>query len=115
VDYFAYLLRLLSALVVVFGLLFGLRWYMLRRAAFFASAPANQLHVRERVWLSARTQVVILEVGGEAFLVCTTDHAVQVTPLSELPPLVQSDTSNPLTFAAHLEQIFSFLRQGGKK
>ncbi|MBT9175955.1 MAG: hypothetical protein DDT20_00257 [Firmicutes bacterium] len=114
-DFFTSLMRLLIALAVVFGLLFGLRWYLLRRTASLIAAPACLLRVRERVWLSGRTQAVVLEVGEESFLVCTTDHAVQVAPLSKLPPQLPAESPNPPNFAAHLEHLVTFLRQGGKK
>ena len=114
-DFFTSLMRLLVALFVVFGLLFGLRRYLLRRTTSFVAAPTCLLRVRERVFLSGRTQAVVLEVGEESFLVVTTDHAVQVTPLSKLPPALPAESAEPPSFAAHLEQMVTFLRQGGKK
>ncbi|MBT9155042.1 MAG: hypothetical protein DDT37_00007 [Firmicutes bacterium] len=109
------LMRLLVALVVVFGLLLGLRWYLLRRVTSLSATPVGLLRVRERVWLSGRMQAVVLEVGEESFLVCTTDHAVQVTPLAKLPPLSPVDHTDQPNFATHLEHMFTFLRQGGKR
>jgi flagellar biogenesis protein FliO len=114
-DFFASLMRLLIALTVVFGLLFGLRWYMLRRAPFLTAAPAGLLRVRERVWLAGRTQALILDIGEESFLVCTNDHNVQITPLAKLPPPLPADYAAGPNFAAHLEQMLTFLRQGGKQ
>lgn len=113
-DFFASLMRLLIALATVFGLLFGLRWYLLRRTAP-TCAPVGLLRVRERVWLSGRAQAVIIDVGAESFLVCITDHFVQVTQLANLPRPTAEDRSDSPTFAAHLEQMLTFLRQGGRK
>ena len=114
-DLFAYWMRLVLALAAVFGLLFGLRRYLLRRTPSPRSAPSCLLCVRERVWLSARVQVAVLDVGEDSFLVCTTDHAVQIIPLAKLPKLTPTDNPNSPDFAAHLEHVFTFLRQGGKK
>lgn len=113
-DLFAYLMRLLLSLVAVFGLLFGLRWYLLRRTPALRFAPSCLLRVRERVWLSARTQAAIIDVGEESFLVCATDHAVQIRPLSKLPPLAPTEQPANLDFATHLDHMITFLRQGGK-
>lgn len=114
-DISAYLMRLVLALVAVFGLLFGLRRYLLRRTTSPRSAPSSLLCVRERVWLSARVQVVVLDVGEDSFLICTTDHAVQMIPLAKLPELAPTDNPSSPDFATHLEHMFTFLRQGGKK
>jgi len=108
-------IRLVMALVVVFSLLFALRYYLLRRAAAFTSSAARVLRVRERVWLSGRTQAIVLEVGEEAYLVCTTGHTAQVLPLGKLPALPPAERLESQSFAAHFEQMLTFLRQGGNK
>jgi len=114
VEFFESLVRLLLAVTVVFGLLFGLRWYALRRIPSSAPPPSCLLRVRERLWLAQRSQAVIIEVGDQCFLVCFTDHAVQIAPLTQFPPRVSPEYTDNPNFAAHLEQIVSFLRRGGK-
>lgn len=82
-SFYGSLLRMVLSLVVVFGALFALRYYVLRRG------PINRaqgiMRVRERVGLGPRSQAVVLDVAEKSYLVCMSDNAVSVTEIQPVP------------------------------
>lgn len=82
-SFYGSLLRMVLSLVFVFGALFALRYYMLRKVPVYR--VQGVMRVRERVGLGPRSQAVILDVAEKSYLVCMSENAVSVTELQALP------------------------------
>lgn len=70
--------QLVPALGVIVGSLFLVRWYLQKGRV----GAQNAIKVVARAGLSKNASVAVVEVGGQRFLVGTTDQAVQL--LAEL-------------------------------
>ena len=100
-SFYGSLLRMVLSLVVVFGALFALRYYVLRKVP--VSKAQGIMRVRERVGLGPRGQAVVLDVAGKSYLVCMSDNAVSVTELHALPP--QPEDSQGIEHRSFTDQL----------
>jgi len=104
---FSSLLRMIASLVVVFGALFALRFYVLRKVP--TTKAQGLLRLRERIPLGPRSQAVILDVADKSYLVCMSEHAINLT---ELPQLTAADSQgNELPpFSSQLRDALTILK-----
>lgn len=115
-DFFGVLMRTVVSLAVVLGLLFILRSYLLRGVGGGVQRTAAQLRVREQVMLGPRARVVLLDVAERTYLLGVSEQAVTMTELKDFssPAAPTTEPANP-SFATHLQDIMTMLRQGGKR
>ena len=115
-NYFVSLLRGMISLAAVFGLLFGLRQWLLRSRDLSPQvAHEPLLKLRERVNLGPKSQALLVQAGEQSFLVVTTDQGVTLRELNELPPaVVREEVASP-QFASSLREAMSLWRRGGSK
>jgi len=115
-DFFGVLVQTLASLGFVLGLLFVLRYYLLRGVRGRVLRRTAQLRVREQVILGPRTRVVLLDVAERTFLVGLSEQALTMTELKDFaaPPDEVTEPANS-SFAAHLQDVLTMLRQGGKR
>jgi len=107
-SFYGSLLRMIVALVVVFGALFALRHYVLRKTP--VTKGRGVMRIRERVALGTRSQAIILEVAEKSYLVCMSDNAVSVTELHALPQLEHSQGIEQLSFTEQLKEALTLLK-----
>lgn len=105
---FSSLLRMVGSLIVVFGALFALRHYLLKKAP--VTTVQGVMRVRERVHLGPRSQAVILDVAENSFLVCMSDNGISVTELQGLPQSHESQGTEHPTFPSHLRDALTLLK-----
>lgn len=107
-SFYGSLLRMVLSIVVVFGALFALRYYVLRKV------PVNRaqgvMRVRDRVGLGPRSQAVILDVAEKSYLVCLSDNAVSVTELDALPLPTDPQGIEQLSFTHQLKEALTLLK-----
>ena len=107
-SFYGSLLRMLLSIVVVFGALFALRHYVLRKV------PVNRaqgvMRVRDRVGLGPRSQAVVLDVAEKSYLVCLSDNAVSVTELDALPLPADPQGIELLSFTDQLKEALTLLK-----
>ena len=89
------LARLVPALGVIVGSLFLIRWYLQKGRV----GAQNAIKVVARAGLSKSASVAVVEVGGQRFLVGTTDQSVQL--LAELDETEDAEQAA----ASHLRAV----------
>ncbi|MBT9135717.1 MAG: hypothetical protein DDT34_00782 [Firmicutes bacterium] len=115
-NWFGELSRILFSIAVVFALLFGLRYLLLRSNGKRRPQNKSLLFVREQLHLGPRSRILLLEVAGRAYLVAMSDQAVSMKEVPNLTalPVLTDEESAPIPFAKELHDMIKFLRQGGK-
>ncbi|KAF0195866.1 MAG: hypothetical protein FD169_1166 [Bacillota bacterium] len=107
-SFYGSLFRMVLSLVVVFGALFALRYYVLRKV------PVNRVHsimrVRERVGIGPRSQAVVLDVAEKSYLVCLSDNSVSVIELHALPQPNEPQGIEHLSFTEQLKEAVTLLK-----
>jgi flagellar biogenesis protein FliO len=116
-SFFGSLIQMVLASGVVFGLLFGLRYYLLRNHRGLPSGGLRLIRVRERTQLGPRSFVYVIQAGKEVFMVCNTENAVEVTPLHSVDALGPDEPAEAAKtgFAANLYTAYEQLRQGRRE
>jgi len=115
-DFFGVLVNTVSSLALVLGLLFLLRYYLLRGVGGSVPRRAAQLRVREQLMLGPRARVVLLDVAERTYLVGMSEQAVTMVELKDLAaPSGEALPPTSSTFATHLQDMLTKLRQGGKR
>lgn len=115
-DFFGDLVRTVSSLALVLGLLFLLRYYLLRGVGSSVPRTTAQLRVREQLMLGPRARVVLLDVAERTYLVGMSEQAVTMVELKDLAaPSGEALPPTSATFATHLQDVLTMLRQGGKR
>ena len=107
-SFYGSLLRMVLSLVVVFGLLFALRYYVLRKVP--VSKAQGIMRVRERVGLGPRSQAVVLDVAEKSYLVCMSDNAVSVTELPVLPQPEDYQGIEQRSFTDQLKEALTLVK-----
>ena len=115
-NFFGTLLQTVFSLGVVLGLLFLLRYYLLRGLGGGVRRTTAQLRVREQVMLGPRARVVLLDVAERTYLLGVTDQSLTMTELKDFasPEATIMEPAGP-SFATHLQDMLTKLRQGGKR
>jgi len=115
-DFLGTLLQTVFSLGVVLGLLFLLRYYLLRGVVGGVRRTKAQLRVREQVMLGPRARVVLLDVAERTYLLGVTDQSLTMTELKDFAwPEVATMEPVDTSFATHLQDMLTKLRQGGKR
>lgn len=115
-NYFVSLLRGIISLAAVFGLMLGMRHWLLKgRQAPLHTGQEPLLKVRERVGLGQKSQAVLIQVGQQNFLVVTTEQGVTLKELAELPQAPESEEMPQPQFASSLLEAMNLWRRGGSK
>lgn len=115
-DFLGTLLRTMFSLGVVLGLLFLLRYYLLRSVGGSVRRATAQLKVREQIMLGPRARVVLLDVAERTYLLGVTDQSLTMTELKDFPrPEAAIMEPVDTSFATHLQDMLTKLRQGGKR
>ncbi len=86
-------LQVLSALALVFGLLGLLYWMSARYGNRRLRGGSRRIEVLERRPLGDKSQLVLVQVGGETFLLGATSQSV--TLLSQVDPEPQPAAGEP--------------------
>lgn len=109
-SFYGSLLRMVLSLVIVFGALFALRYYVMRKMPSGAAKVNSSLHIRERLVLGPRSQALILDVATKSYLVCIAEHAISVTPLDPLPQHDDSQGVGHPPFGSQLKDALTLLK-----
>lgn len=75
-------LRLGIVLLIIWAVVFGMRWYLRRSGGFAGSGPGRQLQILESRSLGPNRSIQLVRVGGRAVLIGVTQE--RVTRLIEI-------------------------------
>ncbi len=90
-------LRMVGSLVLVFGLLGGLLWFLRRMQTLRPGGLARQMQVIESISVGPRQKVALLRVGEREVLVGISP--AQITPLGQWPAAPVPTPAAPVKFS----------------
>ncbi len=78
----------LLVLALIFGVLFGVWWWLNRNKLSFQSllkSREQQIVIEEQRWLNSRLSIVLVQVGDERFLLAQNQHGLAWQKLAASP------------------------------